>query len=710
MSTRSYQQRRFPILVRPAEGESLVSWLDRYCAELSTSRKDLYEGVGLRPLGPKQSPDHALRVSEEQADGIFGATGLPRGEVQRLTLARYERRALIFRGKREGVDLRFLWARGVGSRYCPVCLREAQGVWKLSWRLSWSFACVRHKLLLLDDCPGCGLPPRSRPSIRDIPVANICGNAVPNGARLSCRVDCSESRQLHLPDGSSVLLTQQWLEETIDSQEHSSDHVQRLLNDLELLAGRALHVMSSENLRRWNGIDHLPSLEFATNAIGKRRSIFYPRSAVAMATAVSLAATVLRNNDEEVYLPLLRRLIHDVTGEAAKEFPSGFVRRWGEPSSELQSKMLKALHTGIRPESALRYGTAGPSPAPPSMGHVQILERAKSVPQRFWPQWTNLMQKGLPIGPRTLQASLSLAVLLPGYARPDFALQRETLDLPSKDNFLAYVYRRLPSPDRDRLTRAVLTLASYLDSHPAPVDYSRRRRLSLDGLLASNVWQNLTDHRCGDDPATARLYLTYRVTGSIPEHTERGGEGYFLLQNFIAATPVWVLDMLDKKASTFLAEVGVTEPLSWEPPMELLRDTPYSPRLQVGADPVLNSLIARGLVERPLIRQIAERTVKPIRALLPGSDSFEAQLRQSLDRGESVESIAIALNRSQRMIMRHMSRLGLPPPPGRNIPLDKEGLHERYVVQGLTVQAIANETGWSSKTIRRLLQVSGFRT
>jgi hypothetical protein len=258
--------------------------------------------------------------------------------------------------------------------------------------------------------------------------------------------------------------------------------------------------------------------------------------------------------------------------------------------------------------------------------------------------------------------------------------------------------------------KALLTLASYLDSHPAPIDYSRRRRLSLDGLLASAIWQDLSDHRYGDDPATARLYLTHRVTGSIPEHTERGGEGYYLLQSFIASTPIWVLDELDKRASTFLAEAGVMEPLNWEPPIDLLRDTPYAQRPRVGADPVLNALIERGLIERPLVRQITERPVKPIGALLPGSDSLEAQLRRSLDRGESVESIAITLNRSQRMIMHHISRLGLPPPPGHKIPLDKEGLRERYVVQGLTAQAIANETGWNKNTIRRLLRVSGFKT
>jgi hypothetical protein len=702
--------RRFPILLSPATGESLVSWLDRYCSELSTSRKDLYEGVGLRPLGAKQSPDHTLRVSKDQANSISAATGYPSKDVPQLTLARYEGRALVFRGKREGVDLRFLWARGAGSRYCPVCLSEGQGVWKLAWRLSWSFACVRHKLLLSDDCLGCGLPARSRPSIRDVPVANLCGNAVPNGTRLSCRGDCSKSRQVHLPGGSSVLLTQQWLEETIDSQELSSDHVQRLLNDLELLAGRALRVMLAADLRRWNGIDHLPGLEFEADSVGKRRSLFYPGSVAAMANAVSFAATVLRSDDEAVYMQALRALLPDLAGMAVKEFPSSLVRRWGEPSPELQSKMLKALHTGIRPASALRYSTAGSSSVPPSMGQAEILQRARSVPQRFWPGWTNLLQTDLPVGPRMLQTSLSVAVLLPGYARSDFALQQEVLELPSKDNAFSYVWRRLQAPDRDRLMKTVLALATYLDSHPAPIDYSRRRRLSLDGLLTSAIWQDLNDHRCGDDPTTARLYLTHRVTGSIPEHTQRGGEGYYLLQNFIASTPTWVLDELDERASTFLAEAGVTEPLSWEPPKDLLRDTPYVQRKKVGGDPVLNALIERGLIERPLVRRVAERPVKPVGALLPGPDSLEAQLRRYLDRGESVESIAVALNRSKRMIMHHMSRLGLSQPSGRKIPLDKEGLHDRNVVQGLAAQAIAHETGWSKNTIRPLLRVSGFKT
>lgn len=704
------EQRRFPILLSPVQGETLASWLDRYCSELSTSRKDLYKGLGLRPLSPKCSPDHSVRVSEKQAASIFAATGIGSDEIEQLTLARYEGRALVFRGKREGVDARFLWARGSGSRYCPACLHEDPGVWKLAWRLSWSFACTKHSSLLLDDCLGCGCFPRSKPNLRDVPDLNLCGNAVEgsNGGISPCRMNLSQANLVHLPVGGSILSTQAWLENAIDSLELSADRVQSLLNDLRLLAGRALRVMSAEDLRRGVRSDQVPGLDFEVDPRRKHTSL-PPSSAAAMATAVSLAAMVLRGDDEGVYLPVLRSLLSTDGGKVAKEFPSSFIRRWGEPSPVLQLKLLKALHPHLRPETALRYGTAGPAPAPPSVSQTQILERARSVPERFWPGWVHLLQLSPSVGPRILQTGLSLGVLLPGYDRPNLTLQRESLGLSRTDDSLSYVCRRLPSPVRDEMMRALSTLASYLDKHPAPIDYRRRRLLSLSGLLPMGMWRDLSHRKCGEDPTAARLYLTYRITGSIPEQTERGGDGYYLLQNFIASTPTGILDMLDLRARSLLAEMSVVEPLSWEPPKGLLWADPWVGQPKSRTDPVLESLIMRGLIEPRLISQIAEGAVKSVGALIPGSDSFEAELRRLLDRGESVERMAIALNRSRRMILHHLSRLGLPPPQGHKAALGAEELRDMYLVQRRTAQEIAKATGWDKNTIRRLLLVSGVK-
>lgn len=47
--------------------------------------------------------------------------------------------------------------RNYGLRFCPYCLRESEHFRK-KWRLTFSTACVKHKVFLLDRCPECGEP------------------------------------------------------------------------------------------------------------------------------------------------------------------------------------------------------------------------------------------------------------------------------------------------------------------------------------------------------------------------------------------------------------------------------------------------------------------------------------------------------------------------------------------------------------------------
>lgn len=707
------EQRTFPIRVRPVEGEALESWLDRYCSTLSTSRKDLYSCVGLRPSGTHgpQSRGHSLRVSDVEAARIGLAAGIAAQEVQRLTLGKYEGRVLFFHETRDGVDIRFLWARGTGTRYCPGCLRDDPGVWRLRWRLSWSFACTRHGSLLVDACPGCGLVPRSRPRLGEVPLPNICDNAISgsNGRLVSCSADLSQVRMLRLPADSPILATQAWLDSAIDSEALTSSDLQRLLNDLKMLAGRALRVMSADDLMRWNRTEQVPGLVFDIERSRRRTGLFHPRSGAVTAHAVSLAAMVVRSEDERVYVPIIRRLLSDRAGNALKVFPSSFNRHWGEPSPELERKMLKALHADIGPQSALRYRTAGPAPSPPSKDRSHILARCRSVPQRFWPGWTHLLQLDGQPRPKMLQTALSIGVLLPGYDRPDLKLQKELLGLAEADGSFSYVFRRGSTSTGNALMQTLLRLASYLDEHPAPIDYERRRRLSLDELLPLATWQAIVLGlpMSGNAPATARLYLAYRVTGSLPEHTQRGGRGYFLIQNFIASTPAGVLDLLDERANAFLAENAVAEPLCWEPPTILLKDLIMVERPLGGHDPIAHAMISRGLVEPRLISQREQWVGKAIEALRPGTDSFEVRLRRSLDLGESVEDMARGLSKSARMIRHHIARLGCPPYPGNKVQLDPEKIREMYLVGRRTAREIAEVTGWDENTIGRRLRLAG---
>jgi hypothetical protein len=706
------EQRTFPIRVWPIEGEALSGWLDRYCSALSTSRIDLYRSIGLRPLASAgQSRDHSLPVSDETAQCIGLATGVPAHKVHQLTMARYEGRVLVFREQRMGIDVHFLWARGAGTRYCPLCLREAPGVWPLAWRLSWSFACVRHGALLLDECLGCGLVPWSRVRLGDVPMANLCPNGIKGsgGHSTSCLVDLSQAPVVRFPGGAPIVEAQAWLLSAINSTGTPSPSLQRLLNDLKMLAGRALRVVTADECRRWNRTDHVSSSDFDVDTSIRRTGQSPPHSALTMAHAVSLAAMVLRSDDESVYVPLIRRLLSDRMGRVVTEAPSSRIRRWGEPSPALTGKMLIALHEDLRPGSALRYRTAGPSPAPPSKDGTRILARARSVPQLFWPGRVHLMGLDDFVGPRTLQRALSVGVLVPDYDRAELALQREVLGLHRADDSFSYVFRRLPSSIGYGLMQVLLRLASYFDALPAPIDYERRRRLRTEALLPLAIWKGISsnDVMSGSAPVAAHLYLVYQLTGSIAKRTENGGSGYFVVQNFIASTPPEILDLLDIRAEAFLAEAGIAEPLKWEPPAHLFENMHANGVATKVPDPLVRSLIGRGLLEPRLLRQVENRTVKAATALRPGNDSFQVRLRRLLGRGESIDDMAVQLNRSPRMIRQHIARLGVPPKADQKIQLGLDEVRDMYLAQHQTTNEIARVTGWDKKTILRLLRRAG---
>ena len=49
------------------------------------------------------------------------------------------------------------WLYTHGSHYCPQCLIDRQGAWRLEWKLPYVYACTIHKRFLLSRCPQCGL-------------------------------------------------------------------------------------------------------------------------------------------------------------------------------------------------------------------------------------------------------------------------------------------------------------------------------------------------------------------------------------------------------------------------------------------------------------------------------------------------------------------------------------------------------------------------
>jgi hypothetical protein len=311
--------------------------------------------------------------------------------------------------------------------------------------------------------------------------------------------------------------------------------------------------------------------------------------------------------------------------------------------------------------------------------------------------------------PKTLQTALSIGTLLPGSDRSDLKVQHEALGLPLNGRSFTYVFYHLSDPVRQAVMQALLVLASYLDQHPAPIDYQRRRRLTLNQLLPADTWTALVQgpSASANPPDAARMYVSYRLTGSILGPPQQRSAGYSLVQDFIAATPAGILDLLDEYAKAFLRENSILEPLSWEPPFSLLDGilVPKSPDRQIA--PAVSDIVKRGLVEPMLIHQVQNGTTRALEPLRPGIDSLQAHLRQSLDRGDSVKDMATSLKRSERMVRSHLARLALPTQPEGKIQLTFAEIGEMYVNQRLTQQEIADRAGWSKTTIRRLLLRSG---
>ncbi len=155
--------RTLPCRVSPAQGESFASYVNRLAADLKAPLGAVLEATGIieGQSISKMPPRYGTILSDERLEKFSHATRLPVEDVRNMLLASYDGVCLdLFEvdGNR-AMSLQSSasqqWAYFAGSHVCPDCLSESNGVWQLRWKLPWAFACVKHRRLLLDTCPGC---------------------------------------------------------------------------------------------------------------------------------------------------------------------------------------------------------------------------------------------------------------------------------------------------------------------------------------------------------------------------------------------------------------------------------------------------------------------------------------------------------------------------------------------------------------------------
>lgn len=160
--------RRLPVRPDPHPDEDWCSYLDRVAATLACSTRGLRQHLGLGPHGDTWVPshrDHGITMTAATAARLGGLLDLDPATLIAMQLQRYDGRLLAFTAddveqldptpSPSGVEYVGRGLHRVGlvelrprRRACPACRTEQPQLWRLSWRLLWTVACERHRLLI----------------------------------------------------------------------------------------------------------------------------------------------------------------------------------------------------------------------------------------------------------------------------------------------------------------------------------------------------------------------------------------------------------------------------------------------------------------------------------------------------------------------------------------------------------------------------------
>lgn len=244
------QQAVAPLPICPPliPGEAFTSWMDRIAFRCQLPLGLLLHRLRVAPSDRYiDMPAHyGLSLTALQISQLAAITGVDADAVAGSLLSAYRDGPLKLAALDQEAAAypvaeitRQEWVHMARSPYCPDCLRENAGMWKLAWRLPWSFACTHHQVLLNWICPGCQAPtaqPRgdgsARPNfIAQVPTPEHCGSSIAaadNGyagragrAARPCEHNLADSLAVSLDGGAAdVLAAQSSLDRLLQAGRH----------------------------------------------------------------------------------------------------------------------------------------------------------------------------------------------------------------------------------------------------------------------------------------------------------------------------------------------------------------------------------------------------------------------------------------------------------------------------------------------------------
>ncbi|MEN0101467.1 MAG: TniQ family protein [Curtobacterium sp.] len=516
--------RRLPFRLTPLPDEPLESWLAAMAATYRATGTEMAAAVGLL-----QSPGGTLRrgwaavLTGSQVAAIGAATGLDAAAVEAMTPTRFAAAGLV----RGPTGSRRLAA--ASGRFCPACLADSGGRWRLSWRLQFVTVCVRHQSVLLQQCGTCLLPPQ-RPQMpaRRVPRPGRCDTIrpAPEAAGRRCGADLRAAGPM-LPASPEMLHAQRLMMQTLSDGSgrfgvyaSMPQPAARVFEDVRFLV-RVLE------RRRRNATTAAPE-----------PSQLHARAVQALRSPAALRAAI-----RAWPVPLAPTLTHC--------------------SPQLQEVVGASIGRRRHPAAVLR--TSGAFAADPTI-------RARSVPALLWTQWAARLQPPR-ADPEWAAMALAAATVVAG-SMTTYAAAAELLHLAHPHRHVGVLIGRLAAPDAPpEALLHVLRLAHRLDAEPSPIDYSRRRRMDYRDILPAPLWRQLcaaAQVSAGSDSRhrIARAWLIRHVSGSRPETVGGDPVPWGQLERFTAAAPPRVRSLLEQHAEAFLRAHHIAEPVVWSPPVD----------------------------------------------------------------------------------------------------------------------------------------------
>ncbi len=681
MSNLADHVRVLPFRVRPLPDEPFDSWVEALAAANRATIAEVGCALGLieQRDGAAVSATWwmanawATELTDAQAGRVEQATGIPAAQFQEMTRMRFARHA-IRRTRNGRISVRCA-AAGTAGRFCPDCLADSGGRWRMSWQFPFAFACARHRRILVDACPACGRHPRQvGHPLAVIPVPGQCHNRVPDAGTgpiaSRCRADLTVDAE-PIPASETVMHAQRMMMRVVSTGEgrfgiyaDAPQPAVRVLEDIRLLSRAARVALSNGHV---DGtvlgaelLDHLRSGGIDTS---------WSSSSTSGASAAGTAIAIATLGDTDRTIELLRGRLAASTSYTLS-------------TPQVQSLIAASFGRTRRPTGFLQSA---------ALADVDAEERARKVPAQLWDEWTAVLSPGR-MDREIAASALAAAVVFAG-TRLTHAAALALLDSDAPVRQVTNVMREFGRGQHEHLALGViLRLVAYLDTNGSPIDYGRRRTLDCSALLPEMRWRELCSRHnvhpgAGRRHRHARAYLFRVITGNplraMPGGWDAADVTFASETRFVGRIPEEPRVDLARIGDEFLTAHGIDEPLAWTPPLA-----------QFDTGTAVDVL---GDASWPPARPSSIRIDASV-----GADGIADRYRAGSSTYELAELAGVSRQTVSRLLADRSTSTRRGRPPLHVI--DERWLRHQYLEQRLTIGQIAALVGCTTPTISRRLR------